>query len=103
MRTSERVPLLFCFKISPLERRYALRVGISTATQIVNTHFSHFEGILKGKYDLLITDVRAKTESYISVHKRVSGELKIYRVVVFCVNSVCSARYAVISTLFIFR
>jgi hypothetical protein len=30
-----------------------------------------FQGILKGKYDLLIADVYAKTTSYLSVYKTV--------------------------------
>ena len=69
----------------------------------MNTYSSDFQRILKVKYDLLITDVCGTTESYFSVLTTVSGELKIYQVMVFCVNRVCTARYAVISTLCIFR
>jgi hypothetical protein len=75
----------------------------STAAQIVNMCSSGFQGILNGKYDLLIIDVHAKTELYLSVYKTVTCGLKLYHVMVFCINRVCCTHYAVISTLCIFR
>jgi len=76
--------------------------GITTATQIVTLNSSGFQGILNGKYDLVIIDVHARTELCFIVHKSLSCALKIYHIV-FCRNHVCCAHYTVISTLCIFR
>jgi len=65
-------------------------------TQIVISDSSCFLGILNGMYDLVTIDVHARTESYFIVLNTLSCELKIYHVIVICLNHAC---YAVISAL----
>jgi len=76
--------------------------GVTTVTQFVSLYSSGFRGIFNAKYDLVITDVHARTELYFAVHKSLPCELKIYHMV-FCMNRVCCTRYTVNSTLCIFR
>jgi hypothetical protein len=76
--------------------------GVTTATHIVTLNSSGFRGILNGEYDLVILDLHARKELYFIVHKSLSCELKIYRVV-SCMIRVCCAHYTVISTLCIVR
>ena len=75
--------------------------GVTTVTHIVTLYSSAFQGILNGKYDLVIIDVHARKELYFILHKSLSCELKIYYVV-SCMNLICCARYTEISTLRIF-
>jgi hypothetical protein len=75
---------------------------VTTATHFVTINSSDFQGILNGKYDLVIKNVHARKVLYFIVHKSLSCELKIYHVV-SCMNRVCCPRYTVISALCMFR
>jgi len=83
--------------MSPIECRVcAVSVCVTTVTQIVTSKSVGFVGTLSGKYDLVIIDVHAMTESYFIVLNTLSCELKMYHVIVTCLNRAC---YAVISAL----
>jgi hypothetical protein len=69
----------------------------------VISHCSGFLTILNGNYDLVIIDVHAMTKLCISIHKIFSCELKIYDVIVTCMNHVCCTCYTLIVTLCIFK
>jgi hypothetical protein len=60
--------------------------GVSTATQVVMLDFSDFLGIPSGKYDLVIIDVHVMTELFLIFLNTLPCELKIYHVVVTCLN-----------------
>jgi len=93
-----------CFIISPLEcRGCAMSEGVSVATQIVILDSSGFFGITNGKYDLMIIDVHTITELYFIFLHTLPCELKVYHVIVICLNCACCACYTVISALCISR
>jgi len=90
------------FIISPLEcKRCAMPEGVITATEIVISNSSTFLTIPNGRYDLVIIDAVAITKPYFSVRKTF-WELKIYHVIVTCVNSVCCIHYILIFSLCVF-
>jgi len=75
--------------------------GVTTATEIVISNFSTSLTIPNGRYDLVIIAASDMTQPYFSVHKTF-WELKIYHIIVTCVNPVCSIRYIVTFSLCIF-
>jgi len=77
--------------------------GVSVATQIVILDSSGFFGITNGKYDLMIIDVHTITELYFIFLHTLPCELKVYHVIVICLNCACCACYTVISALCISR
>jgi len=64
---------------------------------------SGFLGIPNGKYDLVIIDVHAMAELYFIFLNTLPCKLKIYQVIVTCLNCACRACYTGISTLCISR
>ena len=73
--------------------------GVSVATQIIMLEFSGFLGIPNGNYDLVIIDVHAIIESYLIVLNTLPCELKIYHIIVTCLNHACCTCFTVISAL----
>ena len=75
--------------------------GVTTATEIVISNSSTSLTFPNDRYDLIIIDAIAMTKPYFGVHKTF-WELKIYHIIVTCVNPVCCIRYIVIFSLCIF-
>lgn len=89
------------FIISPLGcKRYAMP-AVTTVTEIVISNPSTSLTIPNGRYDLVIIDAIAMTKPYFGVRKTF-WELKIYHIIVTCVNPVFCVRYIVIFSLCIF-
>ena len=72
---------------------------LTAAAQIVTSNSLGFRGTFNGKYDFVVVDVHPMTNSYFVVHKTLCSELKIYHVIVTCLNRLCSARYRIISVI----
>jgi len=72
----------------------------TTATEIVISYSSSSLTIPNGRYDLVIIDAIV-TKPYFSVHKTFL-ELKIYHIIVTCVNPLCFICYIIIFSLCIF-